>query len=42
LQQCSVRAGSRGIVAAVAKPFDVDDLLGVIQRLLVESGKAAA
>jgi CheY-like chemotaxis protein len=42
LQQCSVRAGSRGIVATVAKPFDVDDLLGVIQRLLVESGKAVA
>jgi CheY-like chemotaxis protein len=42
LQQCSMRAGSRGVVETVAKPFDVDDLLGVIGRLLAPTGRPVA
>jgi CheY-like chemotaxis protein len=41
LQQCPARAANHGAVESVAKPFDVDDLLGVIERLLADSGKAA-
>ena len=41
LQQCPARVANHGAVESVAKPFDVDDLLGVIERLLADSGKAA-
>ena len=34
--------GSRHAVETVAKPFDVDDLLGVIERLLDQSSTTAA
>ena len=42
LQQSSVRAGRHGIVETVAKPFDVDDLLGVIERSLAQTGRRVA
>jgi CheY-like chemotaxis protein len=43
LQQCSGRAAGRGgVVESVAKPFDVDDLLGVIERLLAQSARPVA
>jgi CheY-like chemotaxis protein len=42
LQQCATRTASRGVVESVAKPFDVDDLLGVIERLLAQSARPAA
>ena len=41
LRQCSL-GGSRHAVETVAKPFDVDDLLGVIQRLLAHNSTTAA
>jgi CheY-like chemotaxis protein len=41
LTQCACRPDRRGRVEAVAKPFDVDDLLGVIERLLAADDRIA-
>ena len=42
LQQCARRPAGPGVVESVAKPFDVDELLGVIERLLAQSARRAA
>lgn len=41
LKQCPQQALGDGELEAVAKPFDVDHLLEVVQRLLVASGDRA-
>lgn len=38
LRQCPSKTG-HGVVETVAKPFDVDNLLGVIERLLEETSR---
>jgi CheY-like chemotaxis protein len=41
LKQCPQQALGEGVLEAVAKPFDVDHLLEVVQRLLETSGYRA-
>jgi CheY-like chemotaxis protein len=41
LTQCSGRLNERGPLETVAKPFDVDHLLAVIERLLVQRARSS-
>jgi CheY-like chemotaxis protein len=42
LSKCEEELGERGPFATVAKPFDVDHLLAVIERLLVQRAQFSA
>jgi len=42
LRQMNTPANGHGAVEAVAKPFDVDHLLEVVERLLQQAGKTLA